>query len=114
MPFKHCTKDTWVTRDGRKIKVADMEGTHVVNTYNMLIRWAQAKIWDEVSAAYSAMSHCHGDGALMACEQAAMQWDYAGPQGYCREYVKAFAAIEKRYKRIQSGKEKLDHRVYAF
>lgn len=112
--FPHCTKTVWVTKDGRRIPVKDMDGQHIVNTYNMLIRWAQRQIDVEVGEAYAAMAHCRGDGALMACEQQAAWWDRTGAPGYCHVHVAAFPAIEKRYRRIVSGEEKIDHRVYAF
>lgn len=59
----------WTCRDGRKVRVCQMEDSHLLNTLNLLTRTARAQRADEIWLAYRAESFLHGEGALMAIDQ---------------------------------------------
>ncbi|MEK6884630.1 MAG: hypothetical protein AABY22_33665 [Nanoarchaeota archaeon] len=63
------TKTIWVTKTGDKIRVKDMENSHLVNVIKYLRKTAQKHFNSELKAAYCVSSMLNGEMAQLFCEQ---------------------------------------------
>lgn len=63
------TKTMWVTREGARIKVSDMDTSHLRNTVAMLRRKAEADRAAEIDAGYRCLPMLRGEMATYYCEQ---------------------------------------------
>ena len=61
-------KGIWVTKDGRKIKIADMDNNHLVNSINMLKRSAHMMRLNHEALGYSMLGFVNGEMAQYAIE----------------------------------------------
>lgn len=78
------TSMIWVTRDGRRMKVSEMEDAHLLNTLNMLYRRYQAKVISLYhSGYYRTASTVKSNGPAKLFED---KGDLAGWPGILEEY----------------------------
>lgn len=63
------TKNTWVTRDGRVIKVKDMKDSHLINTMRMIMRVTKSRLIEEQEYAILNFPSFQGETAQYYAEQ---------------------------------------------
>lgn len=68
----------WVTKDGRRLLISEMEDSHLLNTIRMLNHKFDNYVFDYILS----LPRPHGDGACMAFENEIVNLADAGP-GYC-------------------------------
>ena len=61
-------KGIWVTKDGREIKIGDMDNDHLINSINMLKRSAHQMRLNHEVLGYSMLGIVNGDMAQYAIE----------------------------------------------
>lgn len=74
---KKFSKDTWITKDGRKIKIKDLSENHIYNIVRMLNRSFQAETLNMVITA----RNLNGDVASYHADEVIAEIDEAGPAG---------------------------------
>ncbi len=63
------TKTIWATKDGRRIRVRQMDDCHLVNTVNYLLRTEFVMRWQGIMDAKALLATVHGEQALFALER---------------------------------------------
>ena len=64
----YISNKIWTTKEGRNIKIRDMSDQHLINTINMLRRFAKHVESEALSAAYSLEATLTGEMALDAID----------------------------------------------
>lgn len=67
--IKKVTK-IWTTRDGKRVRICDMEAAHLYNTIKFLERAADAKNDADLRSAYLALGFLNGEHAIESVESA--------------------------------------------
>jgi hypothetical protein len=72
----------WICKDGHRVRIRDMENSHLINTIRMLRRKATKVCNAELQAAYSISCMLQGEMASWECERAIdrMESDPSGEQ----------------------------------
>ena len=92
------TKKVWVTRDGRRIKVKDMEDAHLVDTVRMLRRWAKFKVELQVLQ-FLRLPEPTGDMALMAYDRELDALLERTPDDLLKQTVRTWPALLRELRR---------------
>jgi len=78
---------TWITKEGREIKVADMDDSHLINTIRMLRRKAgRMKLAAELEC-ISAESMFNGDMAKLSIEQEGARISGMSDEDFLMEHI---------------------------
>lgn len=72
----------WTTRDGRKVRVCDMDDVHLENTIRMLNRVANFRKDDTILSAMAVESTLQGEMALLCIEQDIARTEDADPSEF--------------------------------
>jgi len=59
----------WTTKDGRKIRICDMEDSHLQNSINLLSRYARHKESEAINAGFQMLSMLQGEMAIDSVER---------------------------------------------
>lgn len=94
------TKTIWVTATGERIRVRDMEDRHLLNTINMLKRYAILNYFEAISAGYFCLGFMRGEMAILSVEQdlRALEED-THPEDLLEEEFPIFATMLAEAKR---------------
>jgi len=94
----------WTCKDGTRLRICDMEDSHLLNTIRLCMRVARHRLSLEINAGYSVLSTLQGEMATLFCEQDLDRLEDMTPDEYlCQTfplYEKLLAELERR---------KLDH-----
>jgi len=93
MKLKGPTKTVWVTKDGQRIPVRDMEDDHVVNTIRLLRRSAAGARLKELDDAFSCLTFLNGDMAQMAVEQEIAGMMCQDDENWLKDHVPTYRAL---------------------
>ena len=84
---------TWTTKDGTKIKIKDMESSHIKNCIAMLEKYHR----QEEELGWMAIGGLHGDMAIEAAENAMLNLEENGFEDKAEEFIFSFEQeLERR------------------
>ena len=87
-------KRIWITRDGRKLKIKEMETSHINNCISMLKRIQS----NQLKSMYDYSMCLNGEMAILEMEQAIEQIEEEGMEGIEQDYIDSFEnELEKRW-----------------
>lgn len=90
----------WTCKDGRKVRMCDMEDRHLLNTIAMLERTAYKHLSECISAAYSVAAGLQGEMASYYADQDIERMERTSPEEYLEQempiYNKLLAEKERR------------------
>ncbi len=90
----------WTCRDGRKVRVCDMDDRHLLNTIAMMERNAAKELAECISAAYSMAAGLQGEMASYYADQDIDRMERTSPEEYLERempiYEKLMAEKERR------------------
>lgn len=89
------TKTTWVTKDGERIPVREMNDSHLVNTIQYLRRIAQIQLIESTLAIGQYLSDDPPDGAWLAVIAAEHDLNDMNADEFALEAYPTFAAMLK-------------------
>lgn len=91
--------DTWVTREGQVLRIADMGDQHLINTVQMLRRNVEGMRCQTLSNMWNYMENAP-DGAYDACESAQVEIEGSSREEYlmvhCAPYPSLLREVERR------------------
>lgn len=91
---------TWVTRDKRRVKIKEMELSHLINLVQFLRRKAAYKIEREIMKRYALMNIDEmSEGVFDAIHFEIQQLEALTPDQLLREAAPIFLAVEKELHR---------------
>jgi hypothetical protein len=89
----------WTCKDGRIVRICDMEDRHLLNTISMLERKATAILASEISAAYSCLAMMHGEMAQFYCELDIYRMEETAPDEFLEATVPIYQKLLAEKKR---------------
>jgi hypothetical protein len=95
----------WVTKDGRRIAVRDMEDTHLVNTVRLLRRHAPAARLVELFLMVTGPARPSGDGATMAFESGIEELASMSVDRFLSEFVPPYRKMLERFPKAEADVE---------
>ena len=98
----------WTTKDGRKVRICDMEDDHLINTVRMLQRNGEARRINN-SVYYATCMGPNGEMAQLAFEQECDQmWDATFESYVPRIYYNLVDEAERRRLTIPTQLQRVD------
>ena len=101
---------TWKTKDGRVLKVADMEDSHLINTIKYMQRRAEHIQWKDVLQMSRFADTLNGEMAVDCAEQSIVELGDMHPEDYLETLPDYQALVKEATRRKLTFPREIDNR----